>query len=142
MAQFGYWRDPLCLAAGAAYALNRWVIKPHAHSQFLHDHFNDLLLIPCALPLLLWLQRLMRLRSHDEPPRAAEIFLHWAVWSVLFELLGPRFLRLGTSDPLDVIAYAVGAAISWAWWQRRGIVATCLGRRQPAPRADAFGKAL
>jgi len=37
------------------------------------SHFNDLLLIPCALPTVLLLQRWCKLRSHDEPPRPGEI---------------------------------------------------------------------
>ena len=43
-------RDPLFLVAFAAYALNRWVLKPHTHSVFIHGYFNDLWLIPAALP--------------------------------------------------------------------------------------------
>jgi hypothetical protein len=40
------------------FALRAEPLGPQAvHSAFLHDHFNDLLLIPCALPPLLLLER-------------------------------------------------------------------------------------
>jgi hypothetical protein len=39
-------------------------------------------------------------------------------WSVLFEWIGPKFMPHATGDPLDVIAYAAGAAVAGLWWQR------------------------
>ena len=115
--RFGYWRDPLFLAGCALYALNRWGLKPHTHSAFLHGQFNDLLLIPCALPLVLWMQRRLGLRKHDHFPDAGEIALHVIVWSVLCEGIGPHILPV-TGDVKDVIAYALGAVLAWAWWRR------------------------
>jgi hypothetical protein len=43
---FRYALDPLCLSACLCYAINRWLIKPVCTWPFLHDHFNDLFLIP------------------------------------------------------------------------------------------------
>jgi len=120
MKPFGYWRDPLFLVSCALYVLNRWALKPHLHSSFLHDQFNDLLLIPCALPLVLWLQRRLRLRTHDLPPTIGEIALHLAVWSVLFEAIGPRVLPV-TGDLFDVLAYFVGGAFAVLWWNVPGL---------------------
>jgi len=115
--RFRYWLDPLCLFGCAAYAINRWGLKPHLHSRFLHGHFNDALLIPCALPLILWVQRQLGLRTHDSPPTLSEIFFHLCVWSLLFEVVGPHLLPV-TGDPQDVVAYFIGGAMAWAWWQR------------------------
>lgn len=112
---FRYWRDPLCLSGCALYVLNRWMVKPHVHSPFLRGHFNDLLLIPCALPFLLWFQRRLGLRKHDGPPTAGEIAFHLAVWSVLFEVIGPHWLRV-TGDALDVLAYVLGGVLAGIWW--------------------------
>lgn len=117
MKPFGYWRDPLCLGGCVLYTLNRWAVAPRAHSAFLTGHFNDLLLIPCALPLFLQLQRRFGLREHDEPPRMGEIIFHLVVWSVLFEAVGPLIMNT-VGDPLDVLAYTVGAVIAGSWWHR------------------------
>lgn len=53
MKPFGYRRDSMFQIAVIAYALNRCLLKPLLPSPFLHGHFNDLLLIPAALPVVL-----------------------------------------------------------------------------------------
>lgn len=118
MKRFAYWADPLCLLSCSLYAVNRWGLKPRIHSPFLHDHFNDLLLIPCALPPLLWLHRRLRLRFDDQAPTPAEIGLHLAIWSVLFEIIGPRILPHATGDPWDIVAYVAGGIVAGLWWHR------------------------
>jgi hypothetical protein len=118
VSEFRYLRDRLFLASSSLYALNRWVLKPHWHSAFLHNHFNDVLMLPCALPPLLWLQRKLKLRHHDRPPALDEIALYFVVWSVLFEVVGPHLYPWVTGDPLDVAAYAGGGILAALWWQR------------------------
>ncbi|HLP78060.1 MAG TPA: hypothetical protein VK327_14215 [Candidatus Paceibacterota bacterium] len=117
MKRFGYLRDPAFALCSAAYAVNRWLVKPHVHNQFLRFHFNDLLLIPCALPPLLLLQRRLRLRTHDGFPTPSEITLNFIVWSILFEIVGPHFVHRATGDAWDVIAYGIGAVFAGLWWQ-------------------------
>jgi hypothetical protein len=116
--QFGYARDRLFLLACSLYALNRWVLKPRFHSRFLHDHFNDLLLISCALPLLLLFQRWLRLRTHDQLPTWGEIALYVVVWSILFEGIGPHIMPWTVGDPWDAVSYALGGILSGLWWHR------------------------
>jgi len=111
-------RDPLFLVGCASYGFNRWIVKPHVHMGFLHSHFNDCWLIPCALPPILWLHRRLGLRSHDGPPQFWEITLHLAFWSLLFEWIGPRLVPHITGDPFDALAYAIGAAVAGLWWWR------------------------
>lgn len=88
------------------------------HSVFLRGYFNDVLLIPCALPLVLWLHRRLGLRAHDAAPQWGEIFFHLVVWSVLFEAIGPHIMRGVTGDPWDVVAYCAGGIVSGWWWRR------------------------
>jgi hypothetical protein len=126
MRRFLYWRDPLFLIGCTAYALNRWLLKPHLASRFLHGYFNDLWLIPCALPPLLWLHRRLGLRANDDFPRLSEIALHFAFWSFLFEYLGPKFMPHTVGDPLDVLAYAAGAIVAAIWWRSRDAAARAL----------------
>lgn len=118
MKAFGYLRDRLFQVSCSLYALNRWGLKPHLHSPFLHGHFNDLLLLPCALPPLLLLQRRLGLRPHDDAPAPGEIALYFLVWSILFEVVGPHLLRRATGDPWDVLAYGCGGIVAGLWWHR------------------------
>lgn len=85
-------------------------------SAFLHGTFNDLLLIPAALPILLWIERMIGLRTHDRPPTALEIGAHWAIWSVIAEGIGPRIFPGVVGDGWDVVAYAAGALAAGLWW--------------------------
>lgn len=124
MKPFGYGFDPLCLASCALYALNRWVMKPHFASPFLHNYFNDLWLIPCALPWVLWIQRKLTLRRDDTPPAASEILFHLIIWSLLFELFGPHIMRHTVGDPWDIAAYCAGAVGAARWWRRPACPAT------------------
>lgn len=119
---FRYLRDPLFLVSCALYALNRWVLKPRIHSAFLHDHFNDLLLMPCALPPLLLMQRWLKLRLHDQPPTPGEIALYVVVWSILFEVIGPHIMPWTVGDPWDAVAYAVGGVFAGLWWRRHQLL--------------------
>ena len=114
---FGFCRDPLFLIGCAAYALNRWLLKPHFRSAFLHSHFNDLWLIPCALPPLLYVHWRLALRP-DAPPTAAEVAGHLVIWSALFEWWGPKFWPAATGDVRDVFCYWTGGLVAWLWWNR------------------------
>lgn len=123
MSRFRYLRDPLFLVGCGAYAGNRWLLAPHVDSWFLRGYFDDLWLIPCALPPVLWLHRRWKLREHDEMPRVSEVAGHCAVWSVLCEGIGPRIMANSTGDWLDVLAYGLGALLAGAWWRRSGSLA-------------------
>ncbi|HEY0943626.1 MAG TPA: hypothetical protein VGD81_00100 [Opitutaceae bacterium] len=116
MKRFRYGLDPLCLAACALYAANRLLWKPHAGPGFFHGHFNDLLLIPAALPWVLGLSRRLGWRTHDAAPTAPEIAFHTVVWSVICEGLGPALTHHGTADWRDVVCYAAGGIAAWLAW--------------------------
>lgn len=118
MRGFRYGLDPVCLLACLAYGLNRWVVESITRSAFLHGTFNDLLLLPAALPLVLWLQRRLGWRSHDLPPTPGEIAGHWLVWSAVAEGFGPLLLTRAVADWRDVAAYAVGGIAAGIWWNR------------------------
>ena len=116
---FRFLGDGLFLISCSLYALNRWIIKPHVHNAFLRFYFNDLLLIPCALPVLLWMQRSLRLRTTDVPPTWGEIALYTGFWSIIFEVIGPHLVRRATGDPWDVVVYFIGGIGAGLWWNRR-----------------------
>ncbi len=118
MKRFRYALDPLCVVSCAGYAANRWLVPFSMKGPFLRNHFNDTLLIPAALPLILWVHQRLKWRPPDARPTWSEILLHWAVWSVAAEVVAPHLFTRATGDPWDVVAYAGGALVSGVIWQR------------------------
>lgn len=118
MPRFRYCDDTLFLIGCVLYGINRWLLKPWLEPGFMMFHFNDLWLMPCALPPVLWLYRRLGLRADDAPPRAGEIAGHVVFWSLLFEWIGPQAMARTPGDPADVVAYAAGALVSGLWWNR------------------------
>ena len=112
-----FYRDAAFWLGSASYGLNRWLVRPHVNSAFLRGHANDLWLIPCALPLVLWLHDQLGWREGG-PPTAGEVVAHLVGWSVLLEWAGPVLRRASVGDPWDVACYTVGAIGAWAWWNR------------------------
>ena len=135
MKAFRYAFDPLCLSACLLYAVNRWLIEPIYKSPFLHDHFDDLLLIPAALPLILGLQRWIGLRNHDRPPTASEIFGHLLIWSLASELVGPVIFPWAVGDVRDVLAYTLGAVVAGVWWNRKVLAGRVRDALRPSSTA-------
>ena len=115
MNRFRYALDPLCLVACAAYVIGRG-LRPRFPDGFWPNQFTDLLLIPAALPLLLWVQRRLGLRPHDGRPSWREIGLHLAVWTIAAELVAPLAFHSATGDWRDVLAYSAGAVVAGSWW--------------------------
>jgi hypothetical protein len=121
---FRYGFDPLCLGACGLYAVNRFLIKPHVGPGFFHSHFNDALLIPAALPLVLWIYRRLGWRCQDAAPSWREVATHMILWAVICEGIGPRIWpRYGVADAWDVLAYAVGGTVAWIFWNRASYAA-------------------
>lgn len=118
MSRFRYLADPLCLLACAAYGANRWLVPLAYKGDFLRGHFNDLLLIPAALPPWLWILRRLGLRPDDAAPRWPEIALTLVLWSIAAEVVAPRLFAHATADLWDVAAYAGGALVAGAVWSR------------------------
>ncbi len=122
---FRYLRDPLFLPCVATYFLNRFVLKSIWKTGFVHEHLNDLICIPFWVPIMLFAQRVVRLRGHDAPPQPGEIVIPLILWSWIFEIWLPATGWLGdrcVADYLDVVYYTVGALLAgliWAWWYRR-----------------------
>ena len=115
---FGFLADPVFLGACLLYGLNRFWWKPRfgAAVPFLHDHFNDCLLIPVALPPLLSVFRLCRLRHHDGPPVWREVLEWTLIWSLVFEGMFPTFFNFGTGDWRDALSYAAGGLVAGLLW--------------------------
>lgn len=114
---YRFWKDPLWWCACLAYAANRWIMSPALGGNFLRGQFDDLWLIPAALPVVLELQSWLKLRPAGAWPSNLEIGFHWLVWSVICEGIAPRFISHCVSDWRDVVAYGAGAAFAAIWWR-------------------------
>ena len=77
--------------------------------------------MPAALPVVLWLQRLLGLRKHDLPPTWPEMILHLAIWSVMCKIVGPFYCHIGVADPWDVLFFAAGGMAACLWWNRPAV---------------------
>lgn len=109
--------NPLFMISLAAYCLNTLVAKYHSvDSHFLKFYFNDLLLVPCALPPILCLISIAGFRDSNKPPSFIEVLICLCIWSIAFEVVGPLVSQKSTADPFDVGAYWIGGAVSWSLW--------------------------
>jgi hypothetical protein len=113
---FRYLGDPLCLVACIGYAANRWLVPAEMKGAFFSGYFADLLLIPAALPIVLWLHRRLGLRRDDRVPTVAEVGLHLALWGCVAEFVGPHVFAWTVADPRDLLAYAAGAVLATGYW--------------------------
>jgi len=114
--RFQFLKDPVFLIALVLFLINELVLKRFFSHPFLHSYFNDLLLIPCALPILLELHVMLGLRRENLAPTTGEVVGHLAIWCVLFEVVGPRIANHATGDWRDIMVYCVGGLIAWALW--------------------------
>jgi hypothetical protein len=110
--------NPVFIFAVAAYLTNRFLVKPSLPPTevFFRGYFDDLLLIPAALPVVLAPLQVIGVRRQDIPPTAGEIVTVLIVWSLAFEVAGPFVFSRTTGDPYDIVAYASGALIAYFVW--------------------------
>lgn len=127
MKRFRGIKDPLFLLACSLYSLNRGWMQSQVGGAFLKGHFNDLLMIPAALPLVLWIHEQLRWRQVGVFPTFGEVLAHVGIWSWVCEGLGPRLNPRAVSDPVDVLCYLAGGVGAWLWWHRPSKKPACPG---------------
>ena len=74
-------------------------------------YWNDFWMMPCALPLVLWVYRFVGLRSFEGPATAGEILSHGLLWAFMAEGLAPELFPHSVRDPWDVLAYFLGGLL-------------------------------
>jgi hypothetical protein len=95
--------------AASVYAVNKWLLKPHFSSIFVHSYLNDIFAMPFILGygnLLITLGGLPHLLIAT-PLRIAGFTIFCAT---AWEIFGPSFIATATSDPADFVAYSVGSS--------------------------------
>lgn len=118
---FRYCFDAVCIGSVLIYLVGRFYLRPRGIGGiWTASYLNDLLCLPIFVPFSLFLQRSMRLRKHDLAPTLFEILQHWAVFSIVFEVIVPRMpdQYQSTADVMDVVCYLVGGLLGWLIWGR------------------------
>ncbi len=108
---------PLFLIAVLLAALNQLVERNGIHIPIVHAYLDDLLCFPIVLTVGLVGYRLTLGNSNYK-------LGHWQVWpavvlyALVFEWVLPSYSPIYTGDPLDVLAYIVGATAFMRWVNR------------------------
>ncbi len=141
--RFAYLRDPLFLVCLIVYFGHRALAAQDYSTPWLRAYLNDVICLPFWVPMILWGQRVLRLRTHDGLPTPLELIVPLVVWSLAFEVFLPNlegWRTIAFPDPGDIVSYAaggLGAAIFWRWWyqlQTVSQVTRSAVASPPAPR--------
>ncbi len=116
---FRYLADPVCIAALILYAMNRFYLKPHhVGGWFTRGYLNDVLCLPLFVPMILYAEHVLHVRPHFGFPRVWEILQIGAAFTLVFQVIIPRFPKvfITAGDPYDILAYSAGGVIGWSCW--------------------------
>lgn len=107
-------RHPFFLIFFALFCLNQFLEQVQVYVWPLHAYLDDLLCLPISLQIILAVQRAYFKNPAMVLP-VQHIAFAVAAYSVCFEWLLPRYEPVYTSDPWDVLAYAIGAFVFHAF---------------------------
>ncbi len=111
-----FFRDPMWMVAMACYASHRCWQWYFPGAGWMDSYWNDFLMLPCALPLILWLYGLLGLRDDSIKPLGIEILGHGILWGLMAEMVGPLVFDHSVGDPWDLVAYAAGGLVLYLRW--------------------------
>jgi hypothetical protein len=105
---------PMFMAAVVLAAGNQLLEHNGIFIPYVHAYLDDLVCFPIVLSIGLAAYRVILGNAHY-------VMGHWQVWpavalyALVFELVLPMHSTIYTADPLDVLAYAIGAAAFMRW---------------------------
>ncbi|MBT5927893.1 MAG: hypothetical protein HOH33_14870 [Verrucomicrobia bacterium] len=88
----------------------------NAESGWMDYYWNDVWMLPCAIPLVLSVYNALGLRQSMEIPSGFEILWHGILWGLIAEFVGPLLFVHAVGDPWDLAAYAVGGFLLYFRW--------------------------
>jgi len=125
--KFSYLADPIFISCLFLYAINKFLIIRFDYLNILFlCYFNDILLVPCCLPPLLFVMHKIKLRRNHLPPTIIEVIIPLVIWTISFEIIAPLCFRKGTSDIGDIFAYWLGGFFCWFVWNYKYLFANKL----------------
>ncbi|MDC0267910.1 hypothetical protein OAK97_01240 [bacterium] len=108
--------DPFWLVSLFFYTGHRLWQYISPASGWMSSYWNDIWMLPCALPPVLCLYERLGLRRVDLQLSLPEILWHGLLWGMMAEWLGPMFFQHVTGDPWDLLAYGVGGGMLYLRW--------------------------
>ena len=112
----GFYNNFICLPqfiiASSLYWLHRFLIYviPYYKFCFFRGIIADFLAPIVCIPIFATSQKFFGLRKGNKI-YFIEIILYCVLFSVYFEIIGPKFIKTFTSDIFDVIAYFIGGVV-------------------------------
>lgn len=103
----------LTVLYGLLYLNKHW--WHHPLPVLLTSYLADVLALPLLLTAALLLMRHGYFRQAAFVLPGSWVVAAWALLSLWFEWWLPRVQPAAVADPLDVLAYAVGAWVFWRW---------------------------
>ncbi|MGV3642182.1 MAG: hypothetical protein ACO1NZ_16780 [Adhaeribacter sp.] len=103
--------NPLFLVSSGAYLVNRFLLSWLELRQYQVPYLNDVLCLPVALTLALFLQQRLFPASARQRLHPGQVVFAFLYFSVFFEGLLPAYSRQYTLDAWDLAAYALGGII-------------------------------
>ena len=111
---FYYLYKPLFIFSTLLYLVNRFCLKVFFNqTSFITNYFNDLLLTPVLLPIILTVGIIFKQRYWVFKPSLAEILFWVIIFSIFFEVITPCFNPRSTGDYMDAICYLSGGLVYW-----------------------------
>jgi len=106
--------NPWFLIVGVAYLILLVLKKTGVYIAVLSDYGADLLALPVALSITLWVIRRSKAERKDFRYPWTYILVAVLVFAVLFEWIFPSMTDRFTADWIDIIAYGLGG-VFFAW---------------------------
>jgi hypothetical protein len=87
----------------------------------LHEYLDDLLAMPVVLGLTLFVFRKIHPLKENFTFSITQVLIGTIYFAVLFEILLPLWSNKYTSDPIDAIAYGIGAWVFYKYINKRSL---------------------
>ncbi len=104
-------KNPYFLLASFCYLTNRFLFKLIGFQDVVVPYLNDLLCLPVALTLALFLQHQLFPGVARNRLNKAQVIFSFLYFSVFFEGILPAFSERYTRDLWDIPAYAAGGIL-------------------------------
>lgn len=105
---------PLFILSAFIYGFLKISQKLGYHFPFFHDHLADFLCMPVVLGLALAFMRLVK-QNQSYTLHPIQIISGTVLYGFLFEGIFPMISNKHIADWRDLIAYALGAILFWAF---------------------------